>query len=226
MQTLADSITPLIAEALDIPTSALNRLFTNKPFSRLKITNYPPPPASSISTTVPIQGVGPHKDGVFMTYLLQGGSHNSLEVQNKSGTWVAVPPIPGTLVANIGRLLEIISGGVCTATTHRVIITREGYIGPSGEQLSSRLSLPFFQHVNLRLMPEDMYLNIPTHVKELADGDNVVSDAESFFAGLFDRAVGDSVFVSVLMSFQNVARSWYPDLLPLALKKHEESKKR
>ncbi|KHN97090.1 Oxoglutarate/iron-dependent oxygenase [Metarhizium album ARSEF 1941] len=223
VQALADRFTPLIAEALEIPAPSLTRLFADNPFSRLKITNYPPPAAAAGHH---VQGVGPHKDGVFMTYLLQGGAHNALQVQNKSGAWIPVPPVPGTLVVNIGRLLEIISGGVCTATTHRVVSSPGSYAGADGEALGPRLSLPFFQHVNLRLMPGDMRLDIPPHIAALVAGEDVTSDSDTFFAGLFDGAVGDSVFVSLLTSFQDAAARWYPDLLPLALEKQEEARRR
>ncbi|RDW58917.1 uncharacterized protein DSM5745_11123 [Aspergillus mulundensis] len=40
-----------------------------------------------------------------------------LEVQTQAGVWIAAPPLPGTLVLNIGRMLECSTHGVCAATT-------------------------------------------------------------------------------------------------------------
>ena len=160
-----------------------------------------------------------------MTYLLQGGDHNCLEVQNKTGNWIAVPPIPGTLVVNIGRLLEILTRGVCTATTHRVILGSAGFRDKHGNRLGPRLSVPFFQNVNLRLMPDDFAVDVPPHVADLSRGKRAIADSGTFFSGIFDDSVGDTVFVSMLTSFVEAAEKWYPDLLPVALKKQAETKR-
>jgi len=222
VQSLAADFTTLIEEALSLPPTTITRLFNDSPFSRLKITSYPPPPPTSSSSDE--QGVGPHKDSVFMTYLLQAGEHNCLEVQNKSGAWTPVPPVPGTLVVNIGRLLEIMTHGVCTATTHRVLLNPKGFTSADGRRLGPRLSLPFFQHVNLKLKQEDLLLEVPKHVAELVEGERVVSDASEFFEGLFDGTVGDRVFVNMLTSWLEPAEKWYPDLLALAMAKYAGSK--
>lgn len=160
-----------------------------------------------------------------MTYLLQGGDHNCLEVQNKTGEWIAVPPIPGTLVVNIGRLLEILTGGVCTATTHRVILGSAGFLDKHGNRLGPRLSVPFFQNVNLRLMPDDLAVDVPPHVADLAKEERAIADSGTFFSGIFDGSVGDTVFVSMLTSFVEAAKKWYPDLLQVALEKQAETKR-
>ncbi|PHH90812.1 hypothetical protein CDD83_2566 [Cordyceps sp. RAO-2017] len=227
VQAVAAEFTVLIAEALELAPEALTRLFDDSPFSRLKVMMYPAPAAEAEQQQQQQQqqqqGAGAHKDGVFMTYLLQGGEHRCLEVQNKAGAWVAVPPVPGTLVVNIGRLLEALTRGVCVATTHRVVLRAAAFAGPDGRPLGPRLSLPFFQHVGLRLRPDDVRLDLPARVAALAPADAAVSDAESFFGGLFDGCAGDAVFVNMLTSYQDVARAWYPDLLPLALKKQADA---
>lgn len=221
VQALAADFTLLVEESLDLSPGSLTRLFNGSPFSRLKITSYPPPLENEAHSN--LQGVGAHKDGVFMTYLLQGGEHNCLEVQNKSGAWIPVPPLPGTLVINIGRILEILTHGVCTATTHRVLLDPKGFYSPDGRPLGPRLSLPFFQHVNLSLKPEELLLDVPGHISDLVRGERVVSDAEKFFSGIQDGCVGDLVFVSMMASFQAVAQKWYPELLSRALAKQAEA---
>lgn len=223
VQKLATDFTGLIAEALDLAPTALTKLFGDRPFNRLRVTQYPPP-LNQTNAEKDRNGIGPHKDGVFMTYLLQGGEHNCLEVQNKSGAWIPVPPVPGTLVVNIGRLLEILTRGVCTATTHRVVLRPEGFVNRNGERLGPRLSLPFFQHVNLNIMPQDLSLNIPPHISDLVRDEKVISDAEHYFSGLFNNCVGDTVFVNMLVSYHETAKRWYPGLLPLALIKQSKSR--
>ncbi|KAK3371051.1 putative 1-aminocyclopropane-1-carboxylate oxidase [Lasiosphaeria ovina] len=97
IQSLAADFTLLIKQSLGLPPTTLTRFLNNSPFNRFKITSYfPPPPSPSTDINPNQQGVGAHKDSVFMTYLLQAGEHNCLEVQNKSGAWILVPPILGT----------------------------------------------------------------------------------------------------------------------------------
>ena len=53
-----------------------------------------------------------------------------------------MPAKPGTLVVNIGQAFEVVTDGVCKATTHRVLLS-----GGSRE----RYSVPFFQGVRRSL---------------------------------------------------------------------------
>lgn len=80
----------------------------------MKIVRYPGRDATDGD-----QGVGAHKDGGFLTLLLQD-NNEGLQVEY-DGNWVNVDPIPGTLVVNIGELLELASNGYLRATVHRVV---------------------------------------------------------------------------------------------------------
>ncbi|KAG7116457.1 2-oxoglutarate-dependent dioxygenase like protein [Verticillium longisporum] len=223
VQDLATSFISLTSEALGLEANSFSWLFEDTPFSRLNLRMYPAPLEESNGGAR--HGIAPHKDSSFMTYLLQGGDHNCLEVQNKTGNWIAVPPIPGTLVVNIGRLLEILTRGVCIATTHRVILGSAGFLDKHGNRLGSRFSIPFFQNVNLRVMPDDFAVDVPPHVADLSRGERALTDSGTFFSGIFDDSAGDTVFVSMLTSFVETAKAWYPDLLPVALKKQAEKKR-
>ncbi|MDA0185611.1 hypothetical protein OJ997_35225 [Solirubrobacter phytolaccae] len=85
-----------------------------------KIIRYPAP-----SETFPTdQGVGAHTDGGFLTLLHQdtvGGFEAEVH-----GRWVAVPPLPGSFVVNIGELLQLVSNGYFRATPHRVVSPPKG----------------------------------------------------------------------------------------------------
>ena len=59
-------------EALDLSPKVLSRLFNDPPLGLLKSAAYPNPGSSSASEDTNFQGVGPHKDASFLTYLLQG----------------------------------------------------------------------------------------------------------------------------------------------------------
>ena len=74
----------------------------------------------------------PHTDSGFLTLLAQDGV-SGLQARARSGEWVEVPPLEGTLVVNFGQVLEQWSAGRIRATEHRVL--------GSGRE---RFSIPFF----------------------------------------------------------------------------------
>jgi len=98
-----------------------------KPMSRASFTFYPP---QEDGTQGPRFGVGPHTDFGVLTVLCQDDV-GGLEVQDLEGNWIPAPPIPGTLVINVGDLLARWTNDAYRSTPHRVINT-------SGKQ---RLSL-------------------------------------------------------------------------------------
>jgi isopenicillin N synthase-like dioxygenase len=92
-----------------------------------RIFHYPPSAAEDASW-----GVGEHTDYGLLTLLAQDDS-GGLQVATPEG-WIDAPPIPGTLVCNIGDMLDRLTGGWYKSTPHRV------------RNLSGhgRLSFPFF----------------------------------------------------------------------------------
>jgi isopenicillin N synthase-like dioxygenase len=108
MSKLSTDFTSLIAEALDLPPSAFDRFFDADQQHKLKIVRYPDlnelkiPPPTDPEAKEEIQGVGPHKDSMLTSYLLQASHHKGLQAQNLNGQWIDCPPIPGTLVVAIG----------------------------------------------------------------------------------------------------------------------------
>jgi isopenicillin N synthase-like dioxygenase len=91
--------------------------FHRDPMSVLKLNHYPP---QEIVDETEIIGVGGHCDGGSFTILWQD-SLGGLEVRNKSGDWVGVPPVDGTFVINIANLLQLWTNGRFSSTEHRVI---------------------------------------------------------------------------------------------------------
>ncbi|MEM9222731.1 MAG: 2OG-Fe(II) oxygenase family protein [Pseudomonadota bacterium] len=89
----------------------------DKPLSRASFVYYPPQPADSAG---PRFGVGAHTDFGVLTVLCQDDV-GGLEVQTVSGDWIAAPPIPGTLIVNVGDLLSRWTDGAYVSTPHRVI---------------------------------------------------------------------------------------------------------
>ncbi|EAW09997.1 isopenicillin N synthase family dioxygenase [Aspergillus clavatus NRRL 1] len=210
---LADAFRTLIAEALDLPPTALHPFFDVPQQHKLKLIKYPAP-----RTAADAQGVGAHKDSEFLTFLLQATPHAGLEVQNKAGDWIAAPPVPGSLVVNIGRALEAVTRGVCTATTHRVSLRPENFVDALGRARGPRFSFPVFQGMSLELCAEDIRLDIPRHIRDLVRDEQVRSDAEPTFNKVFNGKTGEGTLLHRITSHQDVGRRWYPELLDWALK--------
>ncbi len=118
MSYISTFFTSLIAEALGMPSTAFDRFFDAAQQHKLKIVKYPEAETASDDAR-DRQGVGPHKDSMLTSYLLQASPQRGLQAQNLAGEWIDVPPVPGTLVVAIGQGMEALTGGVCASTTHR-----------------------------------------------------------------------------------------------------------
>lgn len=140
-----------------------------------------------------------------------------LEVQNKKGVWIQAPPIPNTLVINIGRALQALTGGLCVATTHRVNLSPANFQTSSGRDLGPRYSFPVFEGVSLDLRAKDIKLQIPQHIKNLVVDEDVKAEAEATFNEMFENGIGEGTFVARVTSHQDVGARWYPDVLERAL---------
>ncbi|TIL47161.1 isopenicillin N synthase family oxygenase [Mesorhizobium sp.] len=176
------------ALSLDQAEDAFDPIYCGEPNHRMKIVRYP-----GRDTTGGDQGVGAHKDGGFLTLLLQD-DNRGLQVEY-DGIWVNVDPIPGTLVVNIGELLELASNGYLGATVHRVVTP------PAGVE---RISVPFF--FSARLDATIPLLTLPEELAAEARGPASDPDNPLF------RDVGTNVLKSRLRSHPDVARRHYADL--------------
>lgn len=143
MQRVGETLLQLIARGLQLPGGWFTERFGTEPTCLFRIFSYPP------GGNADEFGVGEHTDMGFLTMLLQDNS-GGLEVCTADGRWIAAPPVPGTLLINIGDMLEYWTRGIYRATPHRVRNTGK----------SHRLSLPFFLdpgwQMSLRPIPESM----------------------------------------------------------------------
>jgi isopenicillin N synthase-like dioxygenase len=88
-----------------------------RPLSRASAVYYP---AQKENSEQQVFGVGPHTDFGVLTVLCQDDT-GGLQVENLDGEWIEAPPIEGTLVVNVGDLLERWTDGAFRSTPHRVI---------------------------------------------------------------------------------------------------------
>ncbi|TYL48933.1 2OG-Fe(II) oxygenase family protein [Marinomonas sp. IMCC 4694] len=102
----------------------------------LRVLHYPPLKGDE---TLGAIRAGAHEDINLLT-ILPSANEPGLQVKAKDGSWVGVPCDFGTLVVNIGDMLQEASGGYFPSTSHRVI-------NPEGaDKTKSRISLPLFLH--------------------------------------------------------------------------------
>jgi len=208
--------TSLIAEAIELPADAFNRYFDEDQQHKLKIVKYPDVGVLGKEGKDGNQGVGPHKDSMLTSYLLQASHHRGLQVQNMLGEWIDCPPIDGTLVVAIGQGLEALSQGVCVSTTHRVLSPAAGE--------GARFSIPFFQGVGgdteFEVLEKVGVGNVPEHVKEQRrqvlerNGGRRLDDVEfTFRSGGASKTLGEATLRNRVKSHQDVGERWYPDIL-------------
>ncbi len=135
MEATGAALMRAVARGLGLPEAAFAPAFADG-ISSLRLIRYP---VREVARLDPALRVGegymlgaPHVDSGFVTLLAQDGVAG-LEVEDRAGRWIGVPPTEGTLVVNFGKLLERWTGGAVRATRHRVV-------GAGRE----RFSIPFF----------------------------------------------------------------------------------
>ncbi|MEJ0086850.1 MAG: 2-oxoglutarate and iron-dependent oxygenase domain-containing protein [Pseudomonadota bacterium] len=117
--------------------------------SVLRIIHYPPLPPEP----TPSVRAGAHEDINVITLLL-GAEEPGLEVLSRRGEWLPINPPPGSLVCNVGDMLQRLTNRHLRSTTHRVT-------NPPRERASNaRYSLPFFLHFN----PDFLIKTLPQYI--------------------------------------------------------------
>jgi isopenicillin N synthase-like dioxygenase len=105
--------------------------------SVLRVIHYPPMPPQPTESV----RAGAHEDINVITLLL-GAEEPGLQVLTRQGEWLAANPAPGSMVVNVGDMLQRLTNGVLPSTTHRVV-------NPASERARhARFSMPFFLHFN------------------------------------------------------------------------------
>jgi isopenicillin N synthase-like dioxygenase len=139
LTSLGQAVLAGVALSLGLDAGYFATGYTADPTILFRIFHYPPSPPRTQDW-----GVGEHTDYGLVTLLAQddsGGLQVAVPAENGPGNgpgnehrWIDAPPLPGSLVCNIGDMLDRLTGGWYRSTPHRVR-------NVSGH---GRLSFPFF----------------------------------------------------------------------------------
>lgn len=100
-----------------------------------------------------------HEDINLIT-ILPSATEPGLQVMGTDGKWRDVPTDPGTLVVNIGDMLQEATGHFYKSTSHRVL-------NPEGADMTKpRLSLPMFIHPKAETRLSDHYPTAEAYLDE------------------------------------------------------------
>lgn len=134
VEGLGRRLLSLVAQGLGLPAHAFAS--DHPPYLLMKLIAYHPQAEAR-----PLRsGVAAHLDFSWVTLTLQDGT-GGLEVMAPDGRWIAVDPVPGAWLVNVGELLQFATRGALVATPHRVL-------NPSSSR--SRVSIPVFINPGLQ----------------------------------------------------------------------------
>jgi len=172
-----------LCASLGVEAHALDHTIGKQPYTHAKLIRYP-------GQNRPQQGVGAHKDPGYLTLVMQD-EQSGLKVE-RNGQWIAVEPIPGAFVVNIGELLELASNGFLKATNHKVESPKQGV---------ERYSIAFFMAAQLSATVP--VLPLPEELKARALGPTTDPDNPLL------TDVGNNVLKGRLRSHTHVTRRYY-----------------
>jgi isopenicillin N synthase-like dioxygenase len=133
MDALSRRVMSYIALGLGLEQDYFESTFGDVPNVQMKICRYPPTGSSDEF------GVGEHSDTGYLSLLVQDKDVAGLQVK-VNDTWIDAPPIAGSLVVNLGEMLQLCTQGYLLATPHRVRNTAAS---------RSRYSIPYFWNPRL-----------------------------------------------------------------------------
>jgi isopenicillin N synthase-like dioxygenase len=207
-----------IASSLQLNATHFGEQF-KQPLGLFRIFNYPPHDSAKYGDNS--YGVGEHTDYGYITILRQDES-GGLQVRSQNGEgWIEAPPIPGTLVVNLGAVLllpylqvgteqpflstgdalEHNTGGLLRATPHRVLARRGATKG--------RLSFPFFFDPSFNAEMQSVLPSLPLELQKLAEVNRSQGAARLRWDGRrpedFEGTYGSYVLAKVSKVFPQLA---------------------
>ena len=163
LDNLGQRMLSAIALDLELPADWFSSR-VNRGNSILRPIHYPP-----IRDAVPGAVRAARHEDINLITLLIGSREQGLEVLNKRGAWVPVTTLPGTIIVNVGDMLQRLTNHVYSSTTHQVV-------NPPGDAARKpRYSIPFFLHPNpdfvIETLPQCIGENNPDRYPEPISSD-------------------------------------------------------
>ena len=183
-----------VALSLGLDDGYFEQHYTTDPTVLFRIFRYPA--TSDTDRNAERWGVGEHTDYGLLTLLLQD-ERGGLQVRSGDG-WIEAPPLPGTLICNIGDMLDRLTGGLYRSTPHRV----------SNVSGLDRLSFPLFFDPNLAAAIRPLPQHAPSSPEMIAaDRSRRWDDAS---VHIFDGAYGDYLMRKVAKVFPELGARVLP----------------
>ena len=125
----------------------LKNMIVGSQTNLLRVIHYPPFSGKENNKSL---RAAAHEDINLIT-LLVAGTRPGLEAKDNNGKWHKITTDPGTIIVNIGDMLEEASGGYYPSTTHRVV-------NPDNDSSNdSRYSMPLFLHPRNEVILSEKY---------------------------------------------------------------------
>ncbi|KAI3691736.1 hypothetical protein L6452_31538 [Arctium lappa] len=125
----------LMSINLGMEPETISKLYENCT-QGIRMNYYPPCPEAD-----KVLGLAPHSDATGLTLLVQVNEVQGLQIK-KNSKWVPIKPIPGSIIVNIGDIMEIMSNGEYRSIEHRALVDME----------KDRLSIAAFHSPGLEAM--------------------------------------------------------------------------
>ncbi|XP_057780064.1 LOW QUALITY PROTEIN: gibberellin 20-oxidase-like protein [Salvia miltiorrhiza] len=153
----------------------------------MRINNYASPEGSCIepSGSGEEEGLGMHTDMSCVTIVYQD-EIGGLQVRSREGRWMSIAPREGTLVVNVGDMLQAWSNERLRSSEHRVVLRRR----KAAATAASRFSLAFFwcfEDEKVVVAPDDVVGEAGTRMYEAFVCSEYLKFRESDERGRFDK---------------------------------------
>lgn len=160
-----------VALSLGVPAGFFEGMY-RKRLQRTQVIYYPPHPDGAGPEQF---GLAPHTDFGCLTLLWQDEAGGLEVLERSSGEWIEAPPLPGTLVVNVGDLLQRWSNDRYASTPHRVV-------NRSGRE---RFSIATFYDPDFRAVVDPRALGVAD-----ADAQHPPTTAGAHVLGRIERSFG------------------------------------